>query len=1402
MKLLTAKLSVAALLLGVCSSQAQLEQWVGGSNNWFTASNWNPANVPSSANNVQVDTDMNNPAVIKSAGAAARSLSVGTNFGDNGVLRVNQTGTLDVSPNAAFIIGNGGTGTVVLQDTSSTTAEQNLIIGSQSGSVGDLTVRDNAGLTVDGQLRVGDSGQGSLTSSGTNTTGFISVGHMDVGTFNGGVGTVDLSNAGTIANLTVSGVSNVGTSGTGTLTLHDGGYMYTDGLSIGTNSDGNGTVIVRGELASGAFVSTINVQNGNNIDVGAGGTGDLELRNGGAASAENIHIGRDADSVGTLLVQGLSNVTSTPSTLTANNDLSVGGTQGGPGGQGLLQITNNGVVNVANNMWVWGSGTGTGGTLAIDNSATFTVGGTLDFDGGVLHFIGGGVTFANNVFFGNTQSPDGMTAQVDSAKATMTGVLSGPGGLTKIGAGNLVLQGSVDNTYTGTTTVEEGMLTLNAISGTTMIPGDLVIGLGSGGPNSAVVLLNASSQIADTSNVTINSDGQFDMNSMGESIHNLVINQGNVVNVPADGITTLGLNGTLDMTGGSITGGTGATPGLLLIGNNSDVTATSDAAGNAAVIASNITLNFVGTFTRTFTVNDGPGSIDLSITGIIQDSTGAPTGAGLIKEGAGTLEFASATGNTYTGTTHVNDGVLSLTGPSDTDQVPDNLVIGDGNGGSNSAVVILQNESQIANGANVTIKRDGLFDMNSFGETINNLIINRGNVVNVPTNGLNSLALFGTLDMTGGSITGGLGATPGLFLAGANSDVTATSDAAGNAALIASNVSLGGITRTFTVNDGPGAVDLDVTGVVQDATAGLTKEGDGLMRLAGDNTYAGDTTVNAGELRVDGSIVSAQTLVNSGGTLSGIGILGGNLINNGTVSPGDSPGTLTVNGNYTQNASGTLVIEITSLATHDLLQMGGAANLDGTLQIVKLSNFAVLAGDKIIFLTAANGVNGEFATVISDFGSTGTLIMPEVIYEPNDVALLFAQGSFVIGGLTPNQTAVAANLNNSVGDPRADALINFLDTEQLANLPHDYDLIAPEELAALYEISFSQAVVRNINLQHRMDDIRAGSTGFSGNGFNMTTTSASNDDPGLSYGLEGGKVVLPSAKDKDVVMLPTPENRWGVFATGSGDFVNVGDDDHNAHGYDITSGNVLVGVDYRAGDHFAIGLDGSYSSGTANLVDHGWIDVDGGQAGAYATVYGFKIFGSLVHFDAGVDGGWNSYDTRRTGLQGLPVRGSTNGSEFNAFVAYGGDWYFGHLDVGTWSSLQYTDVNVDSFTETGSLAPLHFPDQDEDSIRGSTGVRLAYDFKGGRTIFRPEVRAAWQHEYGDQAYPIDARFASGAGGIFTVHGPSIGRDSALVDGGMSILWSNRVSTYIFYDGVLGRSNYDNNAVSGGFRFAF
>jgi outer membrane autotransporter protein len=143
----------------------------------------------------------------------------------------------------------------------------------------------------------------------------------------------------------------------------------------------------------------------------------------------------------------------------------------------------------------------------------------------------------------------------------------------------------------------------------------------------------------------------------------------------------------------------------------------------------------------------------------------------------------------------------------------------------------------------------------------------------------------------------------------------------------------------------------------------------------------------------------------------------------------------------------------------------------------------------------------------------------------------------------------------------------------------------------------------------------------------------------------------------------------------------------------------------------------------------------------------------------------------------------------------------GSVTFGPIASFQYTRIHINDFSERGSLAPLSYPDQSEDSKRSTVGLKLSHEFKVGSAKVKPEIRASWQHEYGDAAYPIDSRFASGAGNIFTVHGPEIGRDSALVGAGVGVQLNERVGTYVHYDGQLGRDNYDSHSVSGGLRIS-
>ena len=106
-----------------------------------------------------------------------------------------------------------------------------------------------------------------------------------------------------------------------------------------------------------------------------------------------------------------------------------------------------------------------------------------------------------------------------------------------------------------------------------------------------------------------------------------------------------------------------------------------------------------------------------------------------------------------------------------------------------------------------------------------------------------------------------------------------------------------------------------------------------------------------------------------------------------------------------------------------------------------------------------------------------------------------------------------------------------------------------------------------------------------------------------------------------------------------------------------------------------------------------------------------------------------------------------------------------------------------------------------DSFRSALGMKASYEIHAGSVIIKPEVRAAWQHEFGDSAYGIQSQISNGGAG-FNVQGAEIGADSLLLGAGVAVLWNERTATYVYYDGDLGRSNYQSNNVSGGVRREF
>ena len=215
-------------------------------------------------------------------------------------------------------------------------------------------------------------------------------------------------------------------------------------------------------------------------------------------------------------------------------------------------------------------------------------------------------------------------------------------GINKQGAGTVVFDSTAANTYTGTTTVNEGTLLLSGTgSGTAaeMVPGNLIIGDGAGGQGLNkvdIVKVTASNEIGTTAApvaVTVNSSGVLNLNNFNNTIT------------------------TLTMSGGTVNTGTGT---LTLSGN---VTGVANAANlTPATINGNLAL---GTAIRTFDIQQG--SVPATVGGVAQPVDDMVINA--VISGTGGINKISDPGlllltntNTYTGATTVSSGALYVDG--------------------------------------------------------------------------------------------------------------------------------------------------------------------------------------------------------------------------------------------------------------------------------------------------------------------------------------------------------------------------------------------------------------------------------------------------------------------------------------------------------------------------------------------------------------------------------------------------------------------------------------------------------------------------------------------------------------------------------------------------------------------
>ncbi|WED64170.1 autotransporter-associated beta strand repeat-containing protein [Synoicihabitans lomoniglobus] len=779
--------------------------------------------------------------------AGTLNISGGDEVLGSGAVNVASGGNLQIQggldlDNTITINGTGSSGNGAIENFGgANTLSGSVVLGSNA------TIKSSTGtLGISGTVT--GSGNG-LTIDGSSNTLVSGVIATDAGT---------LTKSGT-GTLTLSGANSY----TGATTINAGKVIATNNTSLGTAGTGTtvgaaGTLQIQNNITIAgealALDGTLNNASGNNTYGGAiSGTGDLNV-NGGTltlSSNSSTFTGDITVTSGTTLIA------------TADNALGAGGGTTSVLSGGTLEVTGSIDIDTEDNLYLAGVGVtsegallSTSGNNTVDTPMTLTANATIGATSGTLN-LG---TQANSPVL--DLSTHDLTLNTNGGNIVVESDFTGTGDIIKTGSGTLtlnhgeaypsILSPSTDFFLTDGTTILNTYATEN--SG---MRGNVTIGDGTGAAGSAILQQgilesgadNSNQIIADTSNITINSDGYWDLQGHKEVVNNVTMNGGTI-----DAKKNVGDANRLDI-GGSLSATADATiNGLLGLNNQSAASIVVDSGANLDInaILSNGGFDKTGDGTLTLSgANTYVGNTEIS-NGIVivdNDSGLGSVGSSHTRVDSGAqLQLSNVNiGNEplkLSGTGHNGDGTGALRATTGTNTV--------------SGSVALEANAEIQTDSGATLAING--NITGSGKTLT--VDSLGNTTFNGNNTFNTLEKngAGTLTVTGTNTYATANINTGTFALGNSNILADTMDVNLGAA---GTFAVGGYTETIDDLNGSGTLTIasgGSLGIDKIGNAGAftgTLDVDGIMTLNGGLIGAG----------ADGSASTGTMMLNAASTL-------------------------------------------------------------------------------------------------------------------------------------------------------------------------------------------------------------------------------------------------------------------------------------------------------------------------------------------------------------------------------------------------------------------------------------------------------------------------------------------------------------------------------------------------------
>ncbi|MDB5603808.1 MAG: outer rane autotransporter barrel domain protein [Bradyrhizobium sp.] len=350
------------------------------------------------------------------------------------------------------VVEQNGTGTITFTAT-------NTYSGGTILNGGTLSVAADANLGSAASALAFNGGALQITGTAFTSTARV----IGWGTNGGGFDIADANNTFTVNQAILSG-GVLTKAGAGTLVLTANDDYAGTMIAAGTLQLGNGgtTGSITHDVSSNGTLA-FNRSNAYQFDGVISGSGGLQQNGRGTTTltADNAYTGGTTISAGILQLGNGGASGSIVGNVLDNATLAVNRSDsftlaGQISGTGTFQQLGTGTTILTNANTYAGGTTIAGGTLRVENNAALGTG-AVTTTGSVLDYANG-ISLANHIQIDSNHTQ----LQVLAGNATQAGIISelnGPRPLEKIGAGSLVL--TAVNTYTGTTTVNGGTLSVN-----------------------------------------------------------------------------------------------------------------------------------------------------------------------------------------------------------------------------------------------------------------------------------------------------------------------------------------------------------------------------------------------------------------------------------------------------------------------------------------------------------------------------------------------------------------------------------------------------------------------------------------------------------------------------------------------------------------------------------------------------------------------------------------------------------------------------------------------------------------------------------------------------------------------------------------------------------------------------